>query len=333
MHASHVAILVLAVSAASPVISAPLAARGAAGVSATSDVVARRLSTSVFSNVNKGTKAVKRDVPLEDIQVSDVHVKDIISVMKGLFGDVPIDDVQARGFDTSTIFSDLNKGIQALRARGFDLSDVKGILDTVIAGLPVRDDVDDIQARRFGLLNVKGILDTVKNVAGLLVRDDVDDIQARGFDTSTFSNALGARALIRPSDVKGILDTVKNVAGLLVRDDAGDLQARGFDTSTFSNALGARALIRPSDVKGILGTVKDIASLLIRDDVGDSVLEDAFLQAISRRSVSELEARGEVSSIFQAIKDIFQVVSRRDVTPEELIALASLASSPLNSLD
>ncbi|KAH9019583.1 hypothetical protein EDB83DRAFT_2434119 [Lactarius deliciosus] len=253
--------------------------------------------------------------------------------MKGLFGDVPIDDVQARGFDTSTIFSDLNKGTQALGARGFDLSDVKGILDTVIAGLPVRDDVDDIQARRFGLLNVKGILDTVKNVAGLLVRDDVDDIQARGFDASTFSNALGARALIRPSDVKGILGTVKDIAGLLARGDVDDVQARGFDTSTLSSlnkgtqALGARALIRPSDVKGILGTVKDIASLLVRDDVDDSVLEDAFLQAISRRSVSELEARGEVSSIFQAIKDIFQVVSRRDVTPEQLIALASLAST------
>ncbi|KAH9005555.1 hypothetical protein EDB86DRAFT_1457901 [Lactarius hatsudake] len=293
MHASHVAILVLAVSAASPVISAPLAARGAAGVSATSDVVARGFSTNVFSNVNKGTKAVKRDVPFDDIQVSDVHVKDIISVTKDLFGDGPVDDdVQPRGFDISTIF-DLNKSPQPLGARGFNLSAVKGILGTVIAGLLVRDDVDDIQAHRFGLGNVKGILDTVKNVAGLLVRDDVDDIQARGFDTSTFRNLN-----------KG------------------------------TQALGARALIRPSDVKAIIGTVKNIASkLLVRDDVDDSVLEDAFLQAISRRSVSELEARGEVSSIFQAIKDIIQVVSRRDVTPEQLIALASLASSPLNSLD
>ncbi|KAH8978828.1 hypothetical protein EDB92DRAFT_2119049 [Lactarius akahatsu] len=207
MHASHVAILVLAVSAASPVISAPLAARGAA---ATSDIVARGFSTSVFSNVNKGTRA---------------------------FG-----------------------------ARGFDLSDVKGILGTVIAGLLVRGDVDGIQARYFSLGNVKGTLDTVKNVAGLL-------------------------------------------------------------------ALGARALIRPSDAKAITGTVGDIASLLARDDVDHSVLEGAFLQAISRRDVSELEARGEVSSIFQAIKDIIQVVSRRDVTPEQLIALASLPSSPLNSLD
>ncbi|KAH9025981.1 hypothetical protein EDB85DRAFT_203830 [Lactarius pseudohatsudake] len=285
MHASHVAILVLAVSAASPVISAPLAARGAAGVS-------RGFLTSVFSNSNKGTKAVKRDVPLDNIQVSDVHVKDIISVMKGLFGDVPVDDVQARGFDTSTIFSDLNKGTQALGARGFDLSDLKGIFGTVIAGLLVRGDVDDIQARRFSLGNVKGILDTVKNVAGLLVRGDFDDIQARGFDTSIFSNL-----------------------------------------NSGTQALGARALIRPSDVKGILGAVKDIAGLLARDDVDDSVLEGTFLQAISRRSVSELEARGEVSSIFQAIKDIVQVLSRRDVTPEQLIALASLASSPLNSLD
>ncbi|KAH9171568.1 hypothetical protein EDB89DRAFT_2229893 [Lactarius sanguifluus] len=320
MHASHVAILVLVVSAASPVISAPLATRGAASVSATSDVVACGFSTSVFSNVNKGTKAAKRDGPLDDIQVSDVHVKGIISVMNGLFGDVPVDDVQARGFDISTIFR---------------------ILGTATAGLLVRDDVDDIQARRFGLGNVKGILDTVKNVVGLLVRDDVNDIQARSFDTSTLSNlnkgtqALGARALIRPSDVKGVLGTVKDIAGLLARDDVDDIQTRGFDSNLNkgTQALGARRNpVRPGDVKAIIDTVGSLAGLLVRDDVDDSALEDAFLQAISRRSVSELGARGEVSSIFQAIKDIFQVVSR-DVTPEQLIALASLASSPLNTLD
>ncbi|KAH9047149.1 hypothetical protein EDB84DRAFT_545461 [Lactarius hengduanensis] len=200
MHASHVAILVLAVSAASPVVSAPLVPAG----------VSRGFLTSVFSNANKGTKAVKRDVPLDNIQVSDVHVQDIIRVMKGLFGDVPVDDVQARGFDTS-ILSNRNKGTQALGAR--------------------------------------------------------------------------------------------------------------------------RNPVRPGDVKAIIGTVKSLAGLLVRDDVDDSVLEGTFLQAISRRSVSELEARGEVSSIFQAVKDIIQVLSRRDVTPEQLIALASLASSPLNSLD
>ncbi|KAH9059782.1 hypothetical protein EDB87DRAFT_1577438 [Lactarius vividus] len=254
MHASHIAILVLASSAASPVFSAPLAARGAAGVPATSDVVARGFSTSVSSNVNEGTKAVKRDGPLDVIQVSDTHVKDIISVMKGLFGDGPVDDVQARDFDTS-IFSDLNKGTQALGARGFDLSAVKGILGTVISSL--------------------------------LVRDDVDDIQARGFETSILSNVI-----------KG------------------------------TQALGARALIRPSDVKAIIGTVKDLAGLLRRDDVDDPVLEDAFLQAISRRGVSELGTRGQFSSVvFQAIKDIAEIISRRDVAPEQMIALASLASS------
>ncbi|KAH9029402.1 hypothetical protein EDB85DRAFT_1528737 [Lactarius pseudohatsudake] len=231
--------------------------------------------------------------------------------MKGLFGDVPVDDVQARGFDTSTIFSDLNKGTQALGARGFDLSDLKGIFGTAIAGL--------------------------------LVRGDVDGIQARGFDTSILNKgtqALGARALIRPSDVKGILGAVKDIAGLLARDDIDGILARGFDTSILSNrnkgtqALGARRNpVRPGDVKAIIGTVKSLAGLLVRDDVDGSVLEGTFLQAISRRSVSELEARGEVSSIFQAIKDIVQVLSRRDVTPEQLVALASLASSPLNSLD
>ncbi|KAI9444033.1 hypothetical protein H4582DRAFT_1054286 [Lactarius indigo] len=208
MHASHVAILVLAASAASPVFSAPLAARGAAGVPATSDVVARGFSTSVFSNVNKGTKAVKRDVPLDDIQASDAGVKAIISVMKGLFGNGPVDDVKARGFDTG-IFSNLNKGTQALRARGL---------------------------------------------------------------------------------VKGLINGLEDVFSL---------------------------------------------GLIVRDDVDDSVLEDALLQAISRRDVSELEARKVISggAVLQTIKDILQVISRRDVTPEQLIALASLTSTPLNSLD
>ncbi|KAI9444032.1 hypothetical protein H4582DRAFT_1054149 [Lactarius indigo] len=115
MHASHVAILVLAASAASPVFSAPLAARGTTGAPTTSDVVARGFPASLFSNVNKGTTTIKRD---------------------GL-----VDDFEARGFDPS-LFSNVNKGTKAARAPNPDPKEIAGIARN-LADLLSRDDLDD----------------------------------------------------------------------------------------------------------------------------------------------------------------------------------------------
>ncbi|KAH9005553.1 hypothetical protein EDB86DRAFT_1458006 [Lactarius hatsudake] len=259
MHASHVAILVLAASVASPAHSAPLAARGTAGVPATFDVVARGFPPGTFSNVNKGAKAIKRD---------------------GL-----VDNIQSRGFDPS-IFSNVNKGTKALRAPSPDAKDVS--------------DSDPHGAR------------AVPPAIGAL-----DDFLAQHGKPNPGRRPGGIRA-------RDLEDAF--LQGIARRDhDVSDSDPHGTRASPFTTLddfLAEHGFPRPSPGRVPTG-------IRARD------LEAAFLQAISRRNVSELEPRLGLGALLKGIKAILgsKKIARRDVTPEQLMALVSLASLPLDSLD
>ncbi|KAH9059780.1 hypothetical protein EDB87DRAFT_744138 [Lactarius vividus] len=293
MHASHVAILILAASAASPALSAPLAARDIAVVPATSDVVARGFSASIFSNVNKGTKAGKR-------------------------GDL-VDDVQARGFDPS-IFSDVNKGTKAIRAHSNvhnpDAKEIVGIARNLIDSFS-RDDLDDF-------------------VQGIARRDhDVSDSDPHGARAippaiGALNDFLAQHGRPNPGRIPG---------GIRARDleDAflQGIARRGHDVSD-SDPHGARA------VPPAIGALDEFLAShgfprpnRLTSHIRARDLEDAFLEAISRRDVSELEPRFGFGALLKVVKAVLgsKKIARRDVTPEQLMALVSLASLPLDSLN
>ncbi|KAH9047446.1 hypothetical protein EDB83DRAFT_1462026 [Lactarius deliciosus] len=316
MHASHVAILVLAASAASPALSAPLAARGTAGVPATSDTVARGFPPGTFSNVNKGAKAIKRDGP--------------------------VDDIQPRGFDPS-LFSNVNKGTKAVRAPSPDAKDVS---DSDPHGAravpPAFEALDDFLAqhgkpnpgRRPGGIRARDLEDAF--LQGIARRDhDVSDTDPHG--ARAVPPAFGALDDFlaqhgkpnpgrRPGGIRARDLEDAFLQGIARRDhDVSDSDSHGARASPFATLddfLAEHGFPRPSPGRVPTG-------IRARD------LEAAFLQAISRRNVSELEPRFGLGTLLKEIKTILgsKKIARRDVTPEQLIALVSLASLPLDSLD
>ncbi|KAH9029404.1 hypothetical protein EDB85DRAFT_1528759 [Lactarius pseudohatsudake] len=251
MHASHVAILVLAASAASPALSAPLAARGTAGVPATSDVVARAVPPALSA--------------LDDFLAQ--HGKPNPGRRPG--------GIRARDLEDAFL--------QGIARRDHDVSDSDPHGARAVP--PALGALDDFLAQH-------GRPNPGRRPGGIRARDLEDaflqGIARHDHDVSD-SDPHGARAV---PPALGALDDFLAQHG---RPNPGR---------------------RPSGIRA-------------RD------VEDAFLQVISRRSVSELEPRLGFGALLKGIKAILgsKKIARRDVTPEQLIALVSLASLPLDSLD
>ncbi|KAH9955441.1 hypothetical protein BC827DRAFT_876459 [Russula dissimulans] len=309
MHASNIAFLLLAASAAAPALAAPLSARMPAGVPAAADI-ATRDATSSLDDANAQllrtllTSRSENDAPST---MSDIDAFKIL-FGRGGQGEVP-DALAARNevddFITLLGLSGRDAGLNEPQPR-FSFSELLAGLEAV-AGSILRRDVPDALAARsevndfITLLGLSGrdaglnepqprfsfseLVAGLEAMAGSILRRDVPDALAARSEVNDFITLLGLSGrdagLNEPQprfSFSELVAGLEAVAGSILRRDVPDALAARSEVNDFITLLGLSGrdagLNEPQprfSFSELVAGLEAMAGSILRRDVPDAL--------------------------------------------------------------